>query len=88
MVFVSPFNIYTIDMKYSACQKFHTFNAMNFLWPPWERGANFEHGGVWNDKFLNCHLLFGRDIFIIRGAMLDRVKGPSYNQNCTFLKFP
>ncbi len=31
---------------YSAGQKFRTFNAMDFLWPPWERGANFEHGGV------------------------------------------
>ncbi len=25
---------------YSAGQKFRTFNAMNFLWPLWERGAN------------------------------------------------
>ena len=35
-------------VQYSAGQKFRTFIAMNFLWPPWERGANFEHGGVWN----------------------------------------
>ncbi len=41
----------TINL-YSAGQKFRTFNAMNFLWPPWDRGANFEHGGVWNDLFL------------------------------------
>ena len=33
---------------YSAGQRFRTFNAKNFLWAPWERGANFEHGGVWN----------------------------------------
>ncbi len=73
---------------YSAGQKFRTFNVMDFLWPPWERGANFEHSGVWKNQFLNCRFLFGRDIFIIRGAMLDRVKGPSDNQNCTFLNFP
>ncbi len=73
---------------YSAGKKIRTFKAMNFLWPPWERGANFEHGGVWNDLFLNFCLLFGRDIFIIRVAMLDRLKGPSDNQNCTFLNFP
>ncbi len=26
------------EVIYSAGQKFRTFNAMNFLWPPWERG--------------------------------------------------
>ena len=38
---------------YSAGQKFCTFNAMDFLWPPWERGANFEHSGVWKNYKLS-----------------------------------
>ncbi len=37
----------SVVFPYSAGQKFRTFNAMNFLWPPWERGANFECVGVW-----------------------------------------
>ncbi len=39
---------------YSAGQKFRTFNGVDFLWPPWERGANFEHSGVWNSTIINC----------------------------------
>ncbi len=75
-------------LKYSAGQKFHTFCVMTFLWPLCGRGANFENGVVRKYQFFNCHFLFGWDIFIIRGAMLDRVKGPSENKNCTFLNFP
>ncbi len=73
--------------NYSAGQKFHTFCVMTFLWPPCGRGANFEHGTVWKYQFLNCRFLFGWDIFIFGRAMLDRLKGPSENKNCTFLNF-
>ncbi len=35
----------------SASQKFDTFNFINFLWPPWGRGANFEHSRVWTPLY-------------------------------------
>ncbi len=38
-----PWTMMTND-TYSAGQKVRTFIVMNFLWPPWGRGANFEHG--------------------------------------------
>ncbi len=43
---ISDWKIIHNKYEYSAGQKFRTCNAMSFLWPPWERGANFEHGGV------------------------------------------
>ncbi len=73
---------------YSAGQKFRTFYVMTFLWPPCGRGTDFEQGGVWKYQFLKCRFSFGWDIFIIRGAVLVRVKGPSDSKNCIFLNVP
>ncbi len=77
---MSPVWFILSDQTYSAGQKFRTFYVMTFLWPPCGRGTNFEQGGVWKYQFFI--------IFIIRGPMLDRVKGPSEHQNRTFLNFP
>ncbi len=35
--------IESVPHPLSAGQKFCTFNAMNFLWPPWERGAELHY---------------------------------------------
>ncbi len=40
-------------LLYSAGHKFRTFYVMTFLWPPWGRGANFEHNGVWKHPLEN-----------------------------------
>ena len=46
-------------ISYSAGQKFRTSNAMDFLWLPWERGANFADNhppkmGQLQNSTINC----------------------------------